>query len=148
MQNRQENWLYSYSILVRLNWRSSTIVRTYIYSSILITFSGHLLSNRVLIHGIVSTYLLIRHLQRIRITQKNLAFVLDITLHRMFVRKQDRISQVLVFGKQIQITTRTLIFFLSTTHMLNDTASKRIRAPSKILHFQFWLPHIVWPPLR
>lgn len=65
-----------------------------IHSTILITHSRDLHTNRIIGLAIFISHVYIRRIQRTHISLRNLVFVLDVTWHQVIVRKHYRIFQV------------------------------------------------------
>lgn len=91
---RHEKGLRICFILMLLNLpilRVVWVVCTLICSTIFISLSRHLHSRRICRHLIVSIFFLIRYIQGIHITQKDVTFVPDVAMYQITVRKQLRI---------------------------------------------------------
>lgn len=117
------------SIPIILNRNIYQVVGPLIHRIIFVPLSYHLHSSLIAIHLIVSILFLLRQIQTILIIQKNLVFVLYVTLHRISIRKWNCILQVHALRNQIQMILQATIPFSSTTSMLNIPMFKEYTLP-------------------
>lgn len=79
------------SILILINWRIYQVTQPYMHSTIFVLLSRHLHNNCIPGQTIIRTFFLIRQIQRIHITQKDLAFISHVVLHWVTIRKSKSI---------------------------------------------------------
>lgn len=73
------------------------MVRTYIHRTVFVSLSCHLRNSRIPRMGIINTIFPLIHVQRIKITEKNLAFGPRLVLYLITIRKCNPFSKVTSF---------------------------------------------------
>lgn len=101
LQRNLKETLRCFSILIPLNLRVNWVVRRNVRGPYFVPVSFHLHSNRISGHVIGSILFLIGHVQRIHITQKILALILQAALLQSTVLNCNYFFQIFVFRNQI-----------------------------------------------